>query len=241
VCFLCGSLCGLLFAALCGPLCGGPLLCGPLCGSFRRLLLAAFRSAFLRHSFSVICLSFAASAAVLSHMVHSELELLAQLLAHGPPHDHVDHDRPQPRILAAVVDMSPAQPHAWLLSGAGHTGAHARRITTSLPISRAGVPGQRATGAHARRITTSPPISRAGVPGQRATLGLRATLDNNPNHEQNSADMNIVGVPLCDTVNLGCSAAATRTHWVQQGTRWEPARHGGSCFDVAFLWAANGW
>ena len=56
-----------LLAALRGPLCGGPLLCGPLCGSPRRLLLAAFRSAFLRHSFSVICLSFAASAAVLSH------------------------------------------------------------------------------------------------------------------------------------------------------------------------------
>ena len=71
MCFLCGSLCGLLLAALCGPLCGGPLLCGPLCGSPRRLLLAAFRSAFLRHSFSVICLSFAAFAAVLSHMVHS--------------------------------------------------------------------------------------------------------------------------------------------------------------------------
>jgi len=67
VCFLCGSLCGLLLAALCGPLCGGPLLCGPLCGSSRRLLLAAFYSAFLRHSFSVICLSFAASAVVLSH------------------------------------------------------------------------------------------------------------------------------------------------------------------------------
>jgi len=58
VCFLCGSLCGLLLAALCGPLCGGPLLCGPLCGSSRCLLLAAFCSAFLRHSFSVICLSF---------------------------------------------------------------------------------------------------------------------------------------------------------------------------------------
>ena len=124
-------------AALCGPLCGGPLLCGPLCGSSRRLLLAAFCSAFLRHSFFVICLSFAASAAVLSHMVHSESELLAQSLAHGPPHDHVDRDRPQPRMSAAVVDTSPAQPHAWLLSGAGHTGAHARRITTSPPISRA--------------------------------------------------------------------------------------------------------
>jgi len=70
VCFLCGSLCGLLLAALCGPLCGGPLLCGPLCGSSRRLLLAAFCSASLRHSFSVICLSFAASAAVLSHKSH---------------------------------------------------------------------------------------------------------------------------------------------------------------------------
>jgi len=69
VCFLCGSLCGLLVAALCGPPCGGPLLCGPLCGSSRRLLLTAFCSAFLRHSFSVICLSFAASAAVLSHIL----------------------------------------------------------------------------------------------------------------------------------------------------------------------------
>jgi len=57
-------------AALCGPLCGGPLLCGPLCRSPRRLLLAAFCSAFLRHSFPVICLSFAASAAVLSHTYH---------------------------------------------------------------------------------------------------------------------------------------------------------------------------
>jgi len=48
VCFLCGS-------------------CGPLCGSLRGLPWSAFRSAFLRHSFSAICLSFAASAAVLSH------------------------------------------------------------------------------------------------------------------------------------------------------------------------------
>ena len=49
VCFLCGSLCGLLLAALCGPLCGGPLLCGP----FVWVALAAFRSSFcLRHSFS---------------------------------------------------------------------------------------------------------------------------------------------------------------------------------------------
>jgi len=46
VCFLCGSLCGLLLAALCGPLCCGPLL-------DRRHPLAAFRSSFsLRHSFS---------------------------------------------------------------------------------------------------------------------------------------------------------------------------------------------
>jgi len=49
VCFLCGS-------------------CGPLCGSLRGLLWSSFRSAFMRHSFSVICLSFAASAAVLSHI-----------------------------------------------------------------------------------------------------------------------------------------------------------------------------
>ena len=46
VCFLCGSLCGLLLAALWGPLCCGPLL-------DRRLPLAAFRSSFcLRHAFS---------------------------------------------------------------------------------------------------------------------------------------------------------------------------------------------
>jgi len=57
---------------------GGPLLCGPLCGSSRRLLLTAFCSAFLRHSFTVICLSFSASAAVLSHNTDS----LAHLLHH---------------------------------------------------------------------------------------------------------------------------------------------------------------
>jgi len=74
VCFLCGSLCGLLLAALCGPLCGGPLLCG----SSRRLLLAVFCSAFLRHSFSVICLSFAASAAVLSHTNRSKFSTAAR-------------------------------------------------------------------------------------------------------------------------------------------------------------------
>ena len=80
--FLCGSLCRLLLAALCGPLCGGPFfLCGPLCGSPRRLLLAACCSAFLRHSFSVICLSFAASAAVLSHKAHQPQRPRAALQA----------------------------------------------------------------------------------------------------------------------------------------------------------------
>ena len=38
--------------------------------------------------------------------------------------------------------------------------------------------------------------------------GQLAALDPSPTK---SIDMNIVGVPLCDTVNLGCSAAATRT------------------------------
>ena len=55
VCFLCGSLCGLLLAALCGPLCGGPLLCGPLCGSSRRLLLAVSRFLFRFPATFILC------------------------------------------------------------------------------------------------------------------------------------------------------------------------------------------
>ena len=98
--FLCGSLCGLLLAALCGPLCGGPLLCGPLCGSSRRLLLAAFCSAFLRHSFSVICLSFATSAAVLSHSKGQIIQRLnrgseRKCVSHAAMHAYVTRIRTQ--------------------------------------------------------------------------------------------------------------------------------------------------
>ena len=62
VCFLCGS-------------------CGPLCGLLRGLLWSAFCSVFLQHLFSVICLSFAASATALSHnMYENRVNLLTLTL-----------------------------------------------------------------------------------------------------------------------------------------------------------------
>ena len=71
VCFLCGSLCGLLLAALCGPLCGGPLLCGPFVWvapppSVGRLPFFILSATF------ILCMSSTASAAVLSHKIYRE-------------------------------------------------------------------------------------------------------------------------------------------------------------------------
>jgi len=95
------SSCGLLLGALCDPLCGGPLLCGPLCGSSRCLLLAAFCSAFLRHSFSVICLSFVASAAVLSAL------RLSELLSHIPLSCDIHSLSSVGRSLSSVCRLPP--------------------------------------------------------------------------------------------------------------------------------------
>jgi len=66
VCFLSGSLCGLLLAALCGPLCGGPLLCGPVVWVAPPPSKGRFPFFILSATF-ILCMSSTASAAVLSH------------------------------------------------------------------------------------------------------------------------------------------------------------------------------
>ena len=69
VCFLFGSLCGLLLAALWSPLCGGPLLCGPFVWVAPTPSVGRFPFFILSATF-ILCMSSTASAAVLSHTLH---------------------------------------------------------------------------------------------------------------------------------------------------------------------------
>ena len=106
VCFLCGSLCGLLLAALCGPVLWSAFGPPSSVGRFPFIILSAT---------FILCMSSTASAVVLSHMVPT----WSGPEPSGPGlHDDVDHAPLHAPVVLAHVHR-PAQPRSWAAVVAG--------------------------------------------------------------------------------------------------------------------------